>query len=204
VRRGLLSIWMFLASAATLIAGPLSALAQTATAPAAAPAPAKLVPAQSEIVFANRQMGAPVEGRFRRFDAQVAFDPRHPESGRIVLTVDLASVSLGGAEVEAEVAKPEWFNSAVSPQAGFQSSAIKALGGGRFEVAGKFTLKGVQRELVVPVLLTQAGGLSTATGSFAIKRLDFKIGAGDWSDTSLVADEVRLRFKLVLTGVPPL
>ena len=189
---------------AALIVGPLPALAQTAAAPTPAPAPAKLVPAQSEIVFANRQMGAPVEGRFRRFDAQVAFDPRHPESGRIALTVDLASVSLGSAEVEAEVAKPEWFNSAVSPQASFQSGAIKALGGGRFEVAGKFTLKGVQRDLVVPVLLTQAGGLSTATGSFAIKRLDFKVGAGDWSDTSLVADEVRLRFKLVLTGVPPL
>jgi polyisoprenoid-binding protein YceI len=194
VRRGLLVAGLI----AALLGGPMPALAQTA----AAPAPAKLLPAQSEIVFSNRQMGAPVEGRFRKFDAQVAFDPRHPETGRIALTVDLASVSLGSTEVEAEVAKAEWFSTGAFPQAGFQSNAIKALGGGRFELSGKFTLKGVQCDLVVPVLLTQAGGISTASGSFVIKRLDFKIGAGDWSDTSLVANEVSLRFKLLLSGVP--
>ena len=78
---------------------PLLAAAQT-------PPAAKLLPAQSEIVFTSRQMGVPVEGRFRRFDAQVAFDPRQPESGRVTLSVDLASVAMGAAESEAEVAKP--------------------------------------------------------------------------------------------------
>jgi polyisoprenoid-binding protein YceI len=31
----------------------------------------KLLPAQSEIVFVSKQMGVPVEGRFKRFDAQI-------------------------------------------------------------------------------------------------------------------------------------
>jgi len=174
---------------------PLLAAAQS-------PPAAKLLPAQSEIVFTSRQMGVPVEGRFRKFDARVAFDPRQPETGRVTLTVDLASVAMGAAESEAEVAKPGWFDTKAFPQASFQSSAIKAVGGGRFEMSGKFTLKGQSRDLTVPVTLAQAGGTSIASGSFVVKRLDFRIGDGDWSDTSLVANDVQVRFRLALSGLP--
>jgi len=37
-----------------------------------------------------------------------------------------------------------------------------------------------------------------------IKRLDFKIGDGEWKDTSMVANDVQIKFKLTLTGVGPL
>ena len=47
-----------------------------------------------------------------------------------------------------------------------------------------------------------AGGVSTVTGGFALKRLDFKVGDGDWTDTSIVANDVQVKFKLVLQGVP--
>jgi polyisoprenoid-binding protein YceI len=87
------------------------------------------------------------------------------------------------------------------PQASFQSGAIKALGGGKFEVAGKLSIKGRSQDVVVPVALTQAGGVTTATGSFTIKRLVFAIGENQWADTSMVADEVQVKFKLALTGV---
>jgi polyisoprenoid-binding protein YceI len=171
----------------------------------AAPLPAaaqqRLLPAQSEIGFTSRQMGVPVAGRFRSFDADVAFDPRQPEAARIALRIDLASVALPSAETEAELAKPGWFDSRRFAQASFASSAVRALGGGRFEVAGKLALKGTSRDVVVPVTLAQAGGVTTASGGFVLHRLDFRIGDGDWSDTSLVADEVQVRFRLTLAGV---
>ena len=53
-------------------------------------------------------------------------------------------------------------------------------------------------------MLTQAAGQTTASGRFQIKRLDFKIGDGEWKDTSIVADPVDVSFKIVLTGVDPL
>ena len=56
----------------------------------------------------------------------------------------------------------------------------------------------------MPVALTQAATATTATGAFAIKRLAFRIGEGEWTDTSMVADEVQVKFKLALTGVGPL
>jgi len=161
----------------------------------------KVLPAQSEIAFTSKQMGVPVDGKFRKFDAQVAFDPKKPEAAKIGFTIDLASVSLGAAETEAEVAKPDWFNTKAFPQASFQSTSVKATGGGKFDVAGKLSIKGASHDVVVPVALTQAGGNTTATGSFVIKRLDFKIGDGDWKDTSMVANDVTVKFKLALTGV---
>jgi len=68
-------------------------------------------------------------------------------------------------------------------------------------VTGKLTIKGTAQNLVVPVTLTQSGGNTTAAGSFVLKRLAFRIGDGDWKDTSMVADDVQVRFKLALTGV---
>ncbi len=165
------------------------------------PAPARLIAAQSEIRFQIKQSGVPVEGRFARFEAQLALDPKTPQTGSVTMSIDSAGATVGFAESDAELPGAKWFNVAKFPRATFQSSAIKGLGGGRFEAAGKLALKGTTQDLVVPVTITQAGGVSTATGEFVVKRLDFKIGEGEWADVSLVANDVRVRFKLVFTGL---
>ena len=161
----------------------------------------KLVPAQSEIAFASKQMGVTVDGRFKKFDAQIAFDPAKPEASKIAFVIDTGSATVGAPESDAELPKPSWFNVPKFPQATFQSSAIKKVAPGRFEVAGKLSIKGNAQDVVVPVALTQAGAVTTATGAFAIKRLAFKIGENEWADTSMVADDVQVKFKLALTGV---
>ncbi len=161
----------------------------------------QLVPAQSSIEFTAKQMGVPMQGQFKKFDAQVAFDPAKPATSRIRFTVDTGSATMGARETDAELPKPVWFNVAQFPQATFESSAIKALGGGKFDVAGKLTIKGASVQVTVPVALTQSGATTTATGVLPIKRLAFKIGDGEWADTSMVADEVQVKFKLALTGV---
>ena len=164
----------------------------------------QVVPAQSEIAFTSKQMGVPVDGKFKKFDAQVAFDPKKPEAAKISFTIDLGSVSLGVAETEAELAKPDWFDSKKFPQATFQSAGAKASGPGKYEVAGKLTIKGASQNVVVPVSLSQSGAATTVSGTFTIKRLDFKIGDGDWKDTSMVANDVQVKFKLALSGVAPI
>jgi polyisoprenoid-binding protein YceI len=170
----------------------------------AQPMPATLVAAGSEIAFTTRQMGVPVEGKFGSFSAQIALDPKKPETGSVAFRIDTGSARFGSAELDAEVPKPTWLSVARFPQASFQSSAIKAAGPGKFEVAGKLTIKGSVRDLVVPVQVAQAAGNSTASGSFTIKRLDFKVGEAEWADTSMLANDVQVRVKLVLTGIAPL
>ncbi|PJI98623.1 polyisoprenoid-binding protein YceI [Acidovorax sp. 69] len=167
----------------------------------AALAQQQLVPAQSEVQFTARQMGVPLEGHFKKFSAQVAFDPTKLASSKIAFTVDTGSATLGSRETDAELPKPVWFNVPQFPQAQFVSSSIKALGSGKFDVAGTLTIKGNAQNVVVPVTLTQAGATTTATGALPIKRLTFKIGENEWADTSMVADDVQVKFKLALTGV---
>ena len=161
----------------------------------------KLVPAQSEIVSVTKEMGVPVEGRFKRFDAQLTFDPARPEASKMALTVDIASATLGAPETDAELPKATWFNTAKFPQATFHSNAVKSLGGGKFEVSGELGIKGLNRNVVVPVVVTQSGTATTATGTFPLKRLAFQIGQNEWADTSMLADDVQVKFKFAMTGV---
>lgn len=161
----------------------------------------KLLPAQSDIAFEIKQMGVPVQGHFKKFDAQINFDAAKLATSKVSFSVDIASATLGAPEMDAELPKATWFNTAKFPQAQFTSSAFKALGGGKYEVSGKLAIKGQSRDVTVPLTMAQAGATTTATGVLPIKRLAFKIGEGDWADTSMVADDVQVRFKLALSGV---
>jgi polyisoprenoid-binding protein YceI len=161
----------------------------------------KLLPAQSDISFVTKQMGVPLDGHFKKFDAQISFDTAKPETAKIGFTVDTGSATLGAPESDAELPKAPWFNVPKFPQATFQSTAIKSLGGGKYQVNGRLTIKGNARDVEVPVLLTQAGAVTTAVGQFAIKRLAYKIGEGEWADTSMVADDVQVKFKLAISGM---
>ena len=161
-----------------------------------------LVTTQSEVAFTSRQMSVPVQGRFQRFDGRISVDPAKPESGKVTFTVDLASAAIGTAETVTELKKPEWFDVAKSPTATFQSTTIKTTGAGRVDVVGKLTIKGVTKDVVVPMSLTQQGDVLKVTGEFTIRRLDFRIGAGEWGDTSLVADDVVVKPRLTVQGSP--
>ncbi len=174
------------------------ALAQQQTPPAAQ----QLLPAQSELKFTARQMGVPLSGHFKTFSAQVAFDPAKLATSRIAFTVDTASATLGSRETDAELPKPAWFNVPQFPKAQFESTAIKALGGGKYEVAGKLTIKGTSQNVAVPVTLTHSGTTTVATGTLPLQRLAFKIGENEWADTSMVANDVTVQFKLALAGMP--
>lgn len=197
----LAAAWALAGPARAQAAAPATAPAAVRTPSAAAPA-SRLVPAASEVRFVTRQMGVPVEGHFKRFDAQIAFDPRQPQAGKVSFSVDLASAEIGDAGTTAELRKPDWFDTARFPRASFQSTAIKAAGPGRFDVAGKLSIKGQVRDIVVPVTLARAGANQLATGSFTLKRLAFNIGGGEWADPSMVADEVQVDFRLTLSGLP--
>lgn len=161
----------------------------------------KLIPAQSEISFVTKQMGVPLDGHFKKFDAQISFDTAKPDAAKIAFTVDSGSATLGAPESDAELPKAAWFNVAKFPQATFQSSSVKALGAGKYQITGKLTIKGNVKDVDVPVALTQANGVTTATGQFVLKRLAYKIGEGEWADTSMVADDVQVKFKLAISGM---
>jgi polyisoprenoid-binding protein YceI len=171
---------------------------------AAAPATAQRVtaidPAKSEITYVSRQMGVPVEGRFRKFAAKLDFDPSKPAASKAEIEVDLNSIDSGSDEADTEVKSKGWFNIAVFPTAKFVATGVKAAGAGRYEVAGKLSIKGKAMDVTAPVTVRQEGANTVFEGGFTLLRIQFGIGEGVWSDTDTVANEVQVRFRLVGTG----
>jgi polyisoprenoid-binding protein YceI len=154
---------------------------------------------KSEIRFFSRQMGVNVEGRFRKWKVNVDFRPKDLAHSKAEFEIDLASIDLASEESETEVGRPSWFDTAKYPVAKFQSTAMKDLGGEKYEVDGRLTLKGMARDVAIPIELKKdAAGNSVAAGEFTINRLDFKIGEGQWADPSVVANEVVVRVRMVL------
>ncbi len=200
VLTGLLAPMWALAAPATV----RPAVTQTPT-PAGAAVPAapllKLKAAESLVAFTARQIGVPMEGRFTRYDTQIRLDPKRPETGQVQIGIDLTSVAMG-AEEDSMLKEPAWFHTAKFPKATFVSQQIKAVGPGRLQVSGVFTLKGVARQLVVPVALTPAGAEWVASGRFSLPRLAYQVGSGEWSDINVIADEVVVQFSFRLLGAP--
>jgi polyisoprenoid-binding protein YceI len=158
--------------------------------------------AKSRIGFAAKQMNVPVEGKFKKFTASVAWDAAKPEASHAEIGIDLASVDMGLDDVNLEMQGKEWFDTKATPQAKFVSSAVKALGGGKFEAAGKLTIKGHTHDVVAPFAVKTDGATLTFEGVLPIKRLQYGVGEGSWSDTGTVADEVQINFKIVAGAAP--
>jgi polyisoprenoid-binding protein YceI len=79
---------------------------------------------------------------------------------------------------------------------------MKDLGGDRYAIAGTLSMKGIAKEVVVPVgIRKDASGNSVAEGQFILNRLEFKVGEGLWGDTEAVANEVLVRVRMVLPPV---
>lgn len=165
-------------------------------------APRTLDPARSEITFSVKQMGVAVDGRFRRYEAQLLFDPAKPETSSAVLSVDIASIDAGSEEADTTALDRPWLDKAGFPKASFRSTSVRALGANRYEAKGLLTIKGRPREITVPfTAVEQAGGATLLSGQFTVRRTDFGIGGGEWNESDLVANDVPVKFKLMLA--PP-
>ena len=154
--------------------------------------------AKSEISFGFKQENVPGNGKFKKFTAQISFDAARPEATRANIEVDVTSVELGDAGWNSDIQGASWFNTKQFPRALFVLHSAKAVGGGRFEAAGKFTLKGITRDVNASFSARTDAAGTLLEGAVPLKRNDFKIGDGPWADTSVVANEVAVRFKVLL------
>ena len=152
--------------------------------------------AASRFTFQYTQMGVGMDGKFERFDADINFDPAHPEAGRASFGIQVASIDTGSTEGNEEVKSKTWFDTSAHPVARFESTAFRALGDKRYEVAGKLTIKGRTQNISAPFSFEAQGNTATVKGSFKLKRNDFAIGEGEWSDTTIVANEIQINFQL--------
>lgn len=160
---------------------------------------------RSQITVASRQMNVPVEAKFTRFSAQLAFDPATPGPVKARVEVDTASFDVGSVDFNVEALDKDWLDAKKFPKAIFTSSSVRSLGGGRYEALGPLTIKGRAHDVIAPFSIkTDAAGNSVIEGVFNIRRLQYSIGEGVWRHVDIVADDVQIRFRLHTSSKPPL
>lgn len=158
--------------------------------------PLKTDVAHSSVSAVFKQMDVPVESSFKRFDARIDYDAAHPDKASARVDIDTASFDMGQADYNKEIAKKEWFNSAQFPKATFVSSSIKPAGAGKLTVTGKLTIKGKTADVSFPLNVKPEGGKQVFEGQLPIKRRVFNVGEGEWQDTSIVADDIVIKFRV--------
>ena len=150
----------------------------------------------SQISFTYNQMGTRMYGTFARFEATLDFDTEHLDRAHTTLQIDLTSIDAGSEDANTELVKPAWFDTAKFPVAVFESSHFTLLAENRYLIAGQLTLKGITRDVQVPVELKPDSAIGIFDGELLLKRDEFGLGAGEWADT-VVSKDIAIKFKVV-------
>lgn len=183
------------------LAALLFAAAVAAPAPAAA-AEWTVDPAKSTLGFQGTQGGTSFTGRFSRWQAVIQFDPANPAGGHALVTVDMASAGTGQADKDQALPAADWFDTKDYPQARFEASTFRSLGGNRYEAVGSLTLRGVKKDVVLPFLFEQHGGAAHASGTLDLLRTDYGVGQGAWSSGQVVGLAVTVTLDIIASQQP--
>ncbi len=160
-------------------------------------------------------LDAPLEsisGQGTGISGAVAFDPAKPEAttGRIVLTT--GSLTVGNPTMLEHMQGANWLDAAKFPEIVFEVKRLDQVvansGTVKGEATGVLTLKGVSKEVTVPVTISHLpgklgarlnqpdlkGDLLVVRAQFAINRSDFGIQPGQYADK--VSERIDLTLSL--------
>ena len=98
-----------------------------------------------------------MEGRFNRFSGDFDYDEANPANNRVRVEIDVASIDTNHAERDKHLRSERFFDVKKYPKASFVSTGWEDLGGGKAMLKGKFTLRGVTKDIVIDVSQVGAG-----------------------------------------------
>ena len=162
-------------------------------------APRALVPDEGQIEFVVKEMGVPIPGKFKRFDAAIDIDPVKPEKSSANVHIDIGSLTTGNDEADAVAVGPDWLDKARAPYAIFKSVSMRELGGGRYEAKGTLSIRNKERDIVIQFgTADQAAGKTVISSEFIINRSEFGIGGGVWNEGGVVSEQISVKVRLTL------
>jgi polyisoprenoid-binding protein YceI len=158
-------------------------------------------------------LDAPLEsinGSANGITGTVTFDPENPAAtkGKIVVTSE--SLTVPNSMMNGHLHSDKWLDAAKYPELSFEAKELKNVKTTgdvtTADAVGTFTLKGVSKDLTIPVKLTYLkdklsqrvpnakGDLLVIRSKFTIKRSDFNIMAHQAEDK--VSDEIELTLSI--------
>jgi polyisoprenoid-binding protein YceI len=159
-----------------------------------------VVAATSWLGFTGSAAGAPFDGRFSRWQAQISFDPAQPELGHAVVTVDMTSATTGDRQKDQALPQAEWFDAASIPNSTLAVQSFRAKGGNDYEAVGTLTMRNVTKAIVMPVTIEVTGNTLHAKGHLDLMRSDYSIGQA--TSAQWVALEVVAAFDVTAERLP--
>jgi polyisoprenoid-binding protein YceI len=174
--------------------------AQPAAANAAAPAAAGAMPSYrqtgGDLSFTFEQAGAASKGSFKQFATTLTYDERNPAAGKLDVKVQIASLDTQDKDRDSTLVSADLFDAEKFPSATYSGTLAKA--GSGIEAVGKLTIRGVAKEVRLPLNIRATATGLELSGQVKIKRLDFGIGQGEWQSTEWVGDVVTISYKVAL------
>ena len=166
------------------------------------------------------KLDAPLEqiaGTTNGITGTVTFDPAAPEATAGTIVVDAKSLTVPNKMMSDHIQGERWLDTAKNDKITFEIAGLtnvkKSGTAVTADAKGKLTLKGVTKEILVPVKLTHLegafgkrinkpdvkGDLLVVRGDFTVLRSDFGINSGNMEDK--VSNEIAL--SLALAGGAP-
>ena len=174
------------------------------------PASWSIDPAHTEINFSVKHFFTPVTGSFEDYDVALDYDAENPEKSSLEVRVKVASVNTGNGQRDDHLRTADWFEAATYPYMTFKSTSVRQVGEGRLVASGPLTIKGISRQIELPVTLLgnqmipepmreMLGGakeVASFQASTSIDRSDFEMGTGSWAATMVVGGQVNIEILL--------
>jgi polyisoprenoid-binding protein YceI len=169
------------------------ALLVAASASAARADPRRFVvqPEASDLSFNATSRFMNGDGRFHRFAGEVVVDPADIATARIALSIEAASIDTGIGMRDNHLRSGDFFDVERFPTITFESLRVEG-SGRRATVFGRLTLRGVTREIAVPVDVTLSEVAMVASGELVLNRGQY--GMNYNSVINPIGNEVRVSF----------
>ncbi|TVR57596.1 MAG: polyisoprenoid-binding protein [Gemmatimonadales bacterium] len=176
----------------------------TAAATADDPASWNVDGSHTEVTFSVRHFFTPVSGTFDDFEMDLTFDQDNPANSRVSVQIQTASVNTRDQRRDDHLRSEDFFEASAHPTITFTSSSVRQDGPDRLIATGPLTIKGVTREVELPITILgvrgipeemreMLGGITEVAGFQAglkLDRRDFGVGVGNWAATAVVGAEV--------------
>lgn len=154
--------------------------------------------AHTGFYFSVDHIFSKVQGYFGDFSGEVVFDPDNLAESKFVFTIDVKSIHTGIAQRDKHLVSADFFDEAKYPTLNFVSKAITKTGDNTYDVAGKFTAKGKEYDLVLPLVfegvkehpMSKGKDVAGFNGTITIDRLAFGIGSGKFYELGVVGKDV--------------
>jgi len=151
--------------------------------------------AKSTLAFKGTYQNEGFDGRFKKFDATIAYDAADPTKSKFDVTIDLTSVDSGSGERDETLATADFFDTSKTPRAHFVTESF-AKNGDAVEAKGNLTIRNKTKPVTLTVKFAENGNAATLDVDTTLKRADFDLGnGGDWAD---IGAEVPVHGHLVL------